>query len=102
MAMASKDKRRRRRSLVLEQEGRCRDCGGDIRHSQSQIHHLVPVAEGGSNALTNLVLLCPRCHWNRHHPLRAVDAHLPSVGGGGSATSAHHQHSLPPRVGVVL
>ena len=27
-----------------------------------EIHHIVPVSEGGSGELDNLIMLCPNCH----------------------------------------
>ncbi len=66
MPMASKDNRRRRRSLRKKQGGGCLDCGVDVVHEPSQIHHVVPLSQGGDNSLDNLVLLCPECHGWRH------------------------------------
>lgn len=47
---------------------RCRICG----HPGSPdnplvVHHLVPLALGGSNALDNLMTLCQRHHRELHH-----------------------------------
>ncbi len=43
-----------------------------------QVHHIVPLREGGTSAFSNLVSLCSACHarihaargdrWHRHHP----------------------------------
>jgi len=33
----------------------CRDIGDDV-------HHLVPMSEGGQGELDNAILLCVRCH----------------------------------------
>lgn len=39
--------------------GKCEQCKqkGDL-----EIHHIRPVAKGGNNAPSNLVVLCPNCH----------------------------------------
>lgn len=31
------------------------------------VHHIVSEVEGGSNALSNLIVLCPRCHAAAHN-----------------------------------
>jgi len=66
MAMSSKTKERVRRSLLDDQEGRCPDCYDYIVDAPKTIHHLQHLADGGSNRLENLVLLCPECHQWRH------------------------------------
>ncbi len=43
----------------------CEICGHAIVHDL-EVHHLTPRAEGGSNALRNLAVLCERCH-DAHH-----------------------------------
>ena len=43
---------------------RCERCGGSGR---LEVHHKVPVAKGGAVfALSNLELLCRRCHFGHH------------------------------------
>lgn len=39
------------------------DCGAEV-------HHIVPVSEGGGDEQTNLVTLCKECHLKRHQELR--------------------------------
>ncbi len=34
------------------------------------IHHIVPLSEGGNNELPNLQLLCPNCHRREHDEMR--------------------------------
>lgn len=41
----------------------CANCGSD---SDLHIHHIVPLAVGGSNRLSNLVRLCSECHAKVH------------------------------------
>ncbi len=49
---------------------RCRDCRKVPRPGEAHVHHLVPRAAGGDDALSNLVLLCTRCHAARHPNLQ--------------------------------
>jgi 5-methylcytosine-specific restriction endonuclease McrA len=50
---------------VLVRDGyRCANCGGT---GEMHVHHIVPLANGGSNQLTNLKALCKDCH-QRIHP----------------------------------
>ncbi len=49
------------RNRVHERDGASVRCGSDRR---LQVHHRVPLAAGGSNELSNLELLCHRCHTN--------------------------------------
>ena len=49
----------KRRAAVRTRDGACVRCGSTDR---LQVHHRVPVAEGGGNDLGNLELLCHRCH----------------------------------------
>jgi 5-methylcytosine-specific restriction endonuclease McrA len=38
----------------------CQECGETEGLS---VHHRIPLAAGGTNALSNLITLCARCHW---------------------------------------
>ena len=52
-----------RREAVLERDGyRCRRCDRYLGGSGADVHHVEPLAVGGSNGLSNLVALCPDCH----------------------------------------
>lgn len=42
---------------------RCVNCGSD---EGVQFHHIVPLATGGTNCITNIVPLCYRCHQLAH------------------------------------
>lgn len=37
------------------------------------IHHIVPLSEGGNNEFSNLQLLCPNCHRREHDEMRLSD-----------------------------
>ena len=49
-----------RQEIAKEHEGRCGLCGDEVE--DFEIHHAKPVAEGGDNDRSNLMLLCPPCH----------------------------------------
>jgi anti-sigma28 factor (negative regulator of flagellin synthesis) len=53
-----------RRKQIVEREGnKCSDCG-NWRHLH--LHHLKPLSKGGSNKISNLELLCEKCHSKKH------------------------------------
>ncbi|WP_264802540.1 HNH endonuclease, partial [Acetobacter fabarum] len=59
---------------LFQAKGSCNDCGAKapfIRKSNGQpyleVHHIVPLSEGGKDALDNVTALCPNCHRKRHH-----------------------------------
>ena len=54
-------------TLFLSQHGNCVRCGDSITETTGwHDHHLVPRGMGGSNALSNRVLLHPVCHYQLH------------------------------------
>lgn len=54
-----------RREKVLERSGHvCNNCNRD--DPPLEVHHIVPISQGGSHQLSNLVALCPRCHKAAH------------------------------------
>lgn len=68
---------RRTRFKVLERDGhRCRYCGRTADEVAIDVDHVVPIREGGSDDLENLVAACVDCNMGKSgHPLRAhVDA----------------------------
>lgn len=44
----------------------CRLCFNKLDHTGLQVHHIIPVANGGDDSYINLVLLCYDCHTNLH------------------------------------
>ncbi len=54
-----------RGGVMAESGGVCQKCGGVA----SQVHHVVPLADGGTNDLDNLVALCGPCHVAEHPEL---------------------------------
>lgn len=55
--------RRRARSILNRQQGRCFYCGQELGIEDASIDHLTPRAAGGRNCADNLVVCC--------HPLNA-------------------------------
>lgn len=52
-----------RSAAVAERDRVCTNCGSS---RTLQAHHVVPLSKGGTNKLTNLKLLCERCHKRAH------------------------------------
>lgn len=48
-----------RRQVIQRDDGYCQQCGAA---GSNQVDHIVPLAEGGTDALENLQLLCDPCH----------------------------------------
>lgn len=53
---------------VLKRDGyMCRKCGANLRGVFSRhIHHIIPLARGGTNSKSNLISLCGDCHDKEH------------------------------------
>jgi len=59
--------RRRLLHLWLTQDGKCPNCGEHItRETGWHLHHILPKAQGGTDAMSNLVILHPNCHRQVH------------------------------------
>jgi 5-methylcytosine-specific restriction protein A len=55
-----------------EAEGHCDGCGEPAPFQKLglpylEVHHVKPLAEKGSDQVTNAVALCPNCHRRCHH-----------------------------------
>lgn len=46
----------------------CRDCGATYGETggKFEVHHVLPVSEGGKDSPENLITLCAECHLRRH------------------------------------
>lgn len=57
-----------RRDVILRANERCQLCGNDAPFIDKddfpylEIHHIVPVSEGGGTTISNLIALCPNCN----------------------------------------
>lgn len=72
---------RRTRFKVLERDGyRCRYCGRTSQEVAIDVDHIVPVREGGTDELSNLVSACVDCNMGKSgHPLEmTIDARASS------------------------
>lgn len=58
--------------LLRNANGHCENCGSPAPfvdlygNPYLEEHHVVPLAEGGSDGITNAVILCPNCHRRMH------------------------------------
>lgn len=53
--------------MKLHRDPLCEMCMKEGRYTAATlVHHIQPLAEGGSNALTNLMSLCDSCHGRLH------------------------------------
>jgi hypothetical protein len=66
-------------TLQARERGRCANCGSGIAELQaeSQIDHIVPIVQGGSNDLVNLQLLCGRCNLEKRDGHHLVESSVP-------------------------
>ena len=61
-SMGSKDRRRRKSTLLNKQDGRCFYCKVEISLADATLDHRVARSKGGKNALSNLVVACRFCN----------------------------------------
>ena len=47
---------------TLRANGKCEDCGGQLKPGQIHFHHRKPVWKGGDNSLENCKVLCTADH----------------------------------------
>lgn len=47
----------------------CQSCGKTQRETQLTIDHIIPLARGGQNDISNLHTLCRFCNQQKHHHL---------------------------------
>lgn len=57
---------RLRHEVFKRDNYRCRECGATNNDTTLEIDHIVPVAKGGSNNLSNLQTLCKACNRAKH------------------------------------
>lgn len=60
--MGSKDRRRRKQTLLQRYGNVCYYCGCVTGKDNLQMDHIIPRSRGGTNAIGNLVLSCPDCN----------------------------------------
>ncbi len=54
--------------------GKCQDCSQSApfinkltKEPFLEVHHIIPLSEGGEDSIDNVVALCPNCHRKRHY-----------------------------------
>ena len=58
---------RRNRKYLIDNYGKCFRCStGGTPKNKLEIDHIIQVSKGGSNKLSNLRILCQKCHRLRH------------------------------------
>jgi 5-methylcytosine-specific restriction endonuclease McrA len=56
------------RKYVFQRDNyRCQSCGETNQETQLTIDHIIPLAKGGSNDLSNLQTLCLKCNQSKKH-----------------------------------
>lgn len=56
------------RKYVFERDSHhCQSCGQTHREADLTIDHIIPLAAGGANDLSNLQTLCSRCNQQKKH-----------------------------------
>ncbi|THJ36180.1 HNH endonuclease [Lampropedia aestuarii] len=57
--------------LLKRQRSRCVACLCDVRRSGYHLDHITPLSKGGTNAASNLQILCPPCNLSKSakHPV---------------------------------
>lgn len=54
------------RQYVLERDcHQCQSCGKTTQQSPMHIDHIIPLAKGGTNDISNLHTLCQRCNLSK-------------------------------------
>jgi len=68
------------KAYVLQQaHGRCEACGvrapfkSQLGIDYLEVHHVKPLADGGSDRVSNAVAVCPNCHRAFHHAADSVE-----------------------------
>lgn len=74
-----------RRKVYRRDDYQCQNCGrwgGEWGEYQLEAHHIVPLSQGGSNEMSNLVTLCEQCHDAAHGQAIAPTADREPQSGG--------------------
>lgn len=51
------------RQKIIQRDGRkCQWCGQKGPHVKLEVHHIIPVSQGGDDNVRNLITLCVECH----------------------------------------
>lgn len=62
----AEDPRATREAVKIRDQNKCMNCGIEGNSTKMDVHHIVPRNQGGSNQMSNLILLCRKCHDAAH------------------------------------
>ncbi|MDO7849688.1 HNH endonuclease [Hymenobacter sp. M29] len=68
--------------VLMVADGHCENCGQPAPFVQEdgtpflEVHHVKPLADGGSDTVTNAVAICPNCHRRFHYGADAIQLAL--------------------------
>lgn len=48
--------------ILLKTNGRCARCGCELNTDNQSVEHILPISHGGTNDLSNLLMLCIKCN----------------------------------------
>ena len=72
----------RKVNIAIQYNCKCAICGWSIpskigyhrtHQGGCEVHHIIPVCEGGTEDQDNLILLCPNCHKMAHYGMYSRD-----------------------------
>lgn len=83
---------RKLRHIVFQRDGyRCRECGATNKQTRLHVDHIVPVAKGGTNDLSNLQTLCEECNRAKYTDVW--------IGGDINDSTNNHLYTTCPKCG---
>ena len=56
-----------RKYVFLRDKYQCQSCGKTSAETELNIDHIIPLASGGSNDISNLQTLCRNCNQRKSH-----------------------------------
>jgi 5-methylcytosine-specific restriction endonuclease McrA len=56
-----------RKYIYQRDNYQCRSCGKTHQETTLNIDHIIPIAQGGSNDISNLQTLCKTCNQKKKH-----------------------------------
>jgi 5-methylcytosine-specific restriction endonuclease McrA len=78
-------RKKSKRGRVLERDGCvCQRCESKVGAKDSslktaEVHHIIPTAAGGPDAVENMITLCQSCHTKAHNDLSQVHETRPGL-----------------------
>lgn len=58
---------KRREEVYLNSNGLCAMCGRVVLFNDYELHHTIPLYQGGEDIIENTEVLCIQCHYEHHH-----------------------------------